>query len=120
MPISIIQNNGSAKSCILSVSALFQQGALYVILLTMIQPEVGTALVELSKSSIPTPEKSYDSVMSGRIIALHPEDMKLKSYLLHRIGYWRQFKDDLRVSNNQALIEIKDILGSSPDESTDT
>jgi hypothetical protein len=74
-------------------------------------PEPGIALVELIQryGGIKAPEKSYDSLMSGIILALNEVDAD-KKYMIDRIGHWRQFKDDLRLTDGLALIELKDIF----------
>ena len=90
------------------------------------EPEPGIALVKLipKYSGIKAPEKSYDSIMEGEIIKVgydakeygvdkEPKLVSTKAYLVGRIGYWRQFKDDLRLTDDYAFIEIRDILGTS-------
>jgi len=83
----------------------------------MIKPALGIVLVELPNSnygSVPFPEKSYDSVTYGTIVAVHPDD---DQSLLGKTEYHRLFKDDCRVKGDngekQALIEIADIMGTS-------
>lgn len=77
-------------------------------------PEPGIALVKLilPYSGIEAPKKSYDSIQEGTIIALHENDIKSKGYMVGKIGHWRQFKDDLRLKDNYALIELKDIFAT--------
>lgn len=74
-------------------------------------PEPGIALVKLIPPSIKVPAKTYDSIMEGEIVALHKED-KAKNYLLGKIGHWRQFKDDLRLKDDYAFVELRDIFGT--------
>lgn len=78
--------------------------------MTTYYPEPGIALVKLIPryGGIKAPEKSYDSLQSGTIISVHPDDSK--NYLVGTIGHWRQFKDDLRLPDGHALIELKDIF----------
>lgn len=86
----------------------------------VIEPEQGRVLVKLAVSeygAIPVPEKTYDSVTSGLIISINPKDSDY-SYLLGRKGYWRLYKDELRVGTlptgeKLALILISDIDGTS-------
>jgi hypothetical protein len=75
------------------------------------EPEPGIALVKLIPrySGIKAPEKSYDSIMEGTIIAINDAN-KDKNYMIGRVGHWRQFKDDLRLADNYAAIELKDIF----------
>lgn len=80
--------------------------------MNVIEPAVGTVLVRLSKGSIPTPEKSYDSVTNGEIIAVNPSDEQ-NAYLIGRTGYWAQFKDEVRVGDNMAFILVTDIRGTT-------
>lgn len=87
----------------------------------MIEPRTGAVLVELAASNygaIPLPEKSYDSITSGKIIAVSDEvSIPPLKEMIGKTGYWRLYKDDCRVEGpngeKQALIEIKDILGLS-------
>lgn len=88
-------------------------------MMIMIEPQTGVVLVELATSNygdIPMPEKSYDSITSGKIIAL-PEHNVTMQFKIGDIGYWRLYKDDCRVEGPKgeklALIEVKDILGVS-------
>lgn len=85
----------------------------------------GVILAKLSTSEygdIPVPEKDYDSITWGTVLAVHPEDETQYGYLLGRQAHWRKYKDDARIAGEKTLvlIEIKDILGSSYDERTDT
>lgn len=87
----------------------------------MITPQAGVVLVALSASNygaVPLTEKTtFDSITSGTIIAISPLDEKDLTFKVGDMGYWRQYKDDARVKGDkgekQALIEIKDILGTS-------
>lgn len=86
----------------------------------VITPEQGRVLVKLDTSEygeVPVPEKTYDSVTSGTILAINENDVDYQ-YLVGRKGYWRLYKDDLRVAKlptgeKLALILIKDIDGTS-------
>jgi len=80
--------------------------------MTNYSPEPGIALVKLipKYSGIKAPEKTYDSIMEGTIIKINKDD-ESKSYMIGKIGYWRQFKDDLRLTDGFAFIELKDIFG---------
>jgi hypothetical protein len=90
----------------------------------IIEPSEGVVLVELAGNFgvVTMTEKSYDSLTSGKVIAVNPND-KGNAYLLGRTEYHRAYKDDCRIPNHDdpklALIEVKDILGSSY-ESTDS
>ncbi len=90
----------------------------------IIEPTKGNILAKLSTSEygdIPVPEKDYDSITWGTVVATNEEDKEEYGYLLGRQAYWRRFKDDCRIADEKTLvlIEINDILGSSY-ESTDT
>lgn len=88
----------------------------------------GTALVSLGASNfgdVPVPEKSHDTITWGTIIKLNKEDEKQYGYLLNREGYWRAYKDDAKIDphvgqKKLCLIDIKDILGSSYEDTTST
>lgn len=85
------------------------------------EPFLGVVLAEipLSDSGTATVEKSYTSLSWAVVIKLHPDDVEKYGYLLNRRIHFRLYKDDCRVKNNnkrEALIEIKDILGSSYEE----
>lgn len=77
------------------------------------EPEPGNALVSLAPvfGSIPTTPKSYDSILKGVIVAVHPDDHK--DYLIGRTGHWARFKDDVRFEDNYAFVPLQDILGTS-------
>lgn len=92
----------------------------------VIEPEKGRVLVKLDTSEygdVPVPEKTYDSVVSGEIIKTSKYDKtwygkRKYKHLIGRKGYWRLYKDDLRVARlpsgeKLALILIKDIDGTS-------
>jgi hypothetical protein len=78
-------------------------------------PQPGNALVRLilDYGAIKVPTKSYDSIMRGKIIAINEDDTDNYIHIVGKIGHWRQFKDDLRLPENHAFIELKDILGTS-------
>jgi len=92
----------------------------------VIEPSVGTVLVKLAVSEhgdIPVPEKNHDSITNGTILAVHPDDKEKYGDLVGRTGYWRLYKDDLRIdarvgAEKLCLIEIKDILGSSYEDTS--
>lgn len=88
----------------------------------IIEPNEGVVLVELPTSewgNIPVPEKPHDSLTGGMIIAINPADSEKFGHWNGRMAHWRKYKDDARIKKNLALIEIKDILGTSY-ESTET
>lgn len=78
-------------------------------------------LVRLETSeygAIPVPEKTYDSVTSGIILSVNSNEESEYGYLIGRKGYWKLYKDDLRVGTlpsgeKLALIQINDIEGTS-------
>lgn len=78
----------------------------------------GTVLcrAESEFDNIPVPEKDYDSMTWGTILAVNKNDEADYGFLVGRQAHWRKFKDDCRVGKNDVLIEIKDILGSSYEE----
>lgn len=87
-----------------------------------IEPQTGRVLVELATSNygdIPMPEKSYDSITSGKIITVNTEDIVAGFQVdwVGRTGYWRLYKDDCRVEGPNgeklALIEVNDVMGLS-------
>lgn len=87
-----------------------------------IQPEPGNVVVKLPVSEygdIPVPEKQHDSLTWGTVVAISEAD-KDKAYLMGRTAYWRKYKDDARLGDNLCLIEIKDIMGSSFENTTGT
>lgn len=87
----------------------------------VIEPEEGRVLVRLDTSeygAIPVPEKTYDSVTSGVILSVNEKDKEKYDYLVGRKGYWKLYRDDLRVAvlptgEKLALILINDIDGTS-------
>jgi len=87
----------------------------------VIEPQEGRVLVRLETSeygAIPVPEKTYDSVTSGTILSVNEKDKDSYGYLVGKIGYWKLYKDDLRVGvlptgEKLALILINDIDGTS-------
>lgn len=91
----------------------------------IISPSAGVVLVELAPSNYGNfrlPEKTYDSITSGTVIAVPSDDEEHQAWV-GRTAYWRAYKDDCRVpaedGRKLALIEIKDILGTAY-VSTDT
>lgn len=78
-------------------------------------------LVRLDTSefgAIPVPEKTYDSVTKGIILSVNSKDENEYGYLVGKRGYWRLYKDELRVGElptgeKLALILINDIEGTS-------
>jgi hypothetical protein len=85
----------------------------------IIEPSDGVVLVELAASNygdFQLPEKSYDSISYGVIVAISPVPGLAKDWI-GRTAYWRMYKDDCRLTDDNdrklALIEIKDILGTS-------
>jgi co-chaperonin GroES (HSP10) len=84
--------------------------------MTKYVPEPGNALVRLipKYGGIKIPGKSYDTLRTGEILLV---GTKNKDYLIGTIGFWRDYKDDLRFENETlAFIELKDILGYSTKE----
>ena len=89
----------------------------------VIEPEQGRVLVKLGTSKygdVPVPEKSYDTVNEGEIVAVNPDDEELYSRLVGRTAFFRDYKDELRVGElptgeKLALILINDIEGTSPE-----
>jgi hypothetical protein len=81
----------------------------------VVAPEPGVAVVQLPTSEygdVPVLTKAHDSLTYGMLLAVNEADQKNKGYLVGRTVYFRKYKDDARLTGNQALIEIKDILGS--------
>lgn len=83
----------------------------------MIEPEVGILLIQLASSkygAISTDKKNYkDEPTFGKVIAVNPDDETNKRFM-GRTVYYRQFKDDCRTGDDKlALIEVKDVMGSS-------
>lgn len=84
----------------------------------------GRVLVKLGTSEygdIPVPPKDYDSITYGEIVGVCPEEKAEYGYLVGRTGHWRRYLDDMRVAvidggESLALIDIKDIMGTSHDE----
>lgn len=88
--------------------------------MTSIEPAEGVVLVELIKEfgDIPTPEKSHDSLTSGKIVSVNKADEDYNSRI-GQIAHWRKYVDDARLPGNLCFIDIKDIKGFSyaPDSS---
>jgi hypothetical protein len=89
----------------------------------IIEPSVGVTLVELASSNfgaVSTVEKKFDSITSGTVIAVHPDDKEKYGYLVGKIEHHREYKDDARVKGpngeKYAFIEIKDILGTHTED----
>lgn len=73
-------------------------------------------LVQLPESEhgdLPTVKKEHDSLTWGTVICVSLMDNERYGYLLGRTAHWRKYKDDARLGDNLALIEIGDILGTS-------
>ena len=82
----------------------------------VIEPMQSSVLVELigTYGNVPVGEK-YDTVPSGKIIAVNKEDPE-HAHLVGHTGYWNLFKDDCRIIGTKpilAFIETKHILGTS-------
>ena len=82
----------------------------------VIEPMPDSVLVELNGTfgNVPVGEK-YDTVPSGKIIAVNKEDPE-HAHLVGHTGYWNLFHDDCRIIGTKpilAFIEIKHILGTS-------
>lgn len=82
-----------------------------------IEPEAGVVLVTFPQA-LPTIIKDHDSLTHALVIKINKED-SAKEYLLGRTIYFRRYKDDARISNTHALIDITDIMGTSY-ENTDS
>jgi len=90
----------------------------------VIEPAKGRVLVKLGASAygeIPVPPKDYDSITYGLIVKVSEEDEKEYGNWVKKIGYWRKYKDDMRVEvieggDSLALIDIIDIMGTSYEE----
>lgn len=90
----------------------------------VIEPAKGRLLVKLGASpygDIPVPPKDYDSVTYGTIIKLHPDDMKEYGHWIGRVGYFKLYMDDLKVTDELggdklSLIAIDKIDGTSYEE----
>lgn len=81
-----------------------------ILMSSAIKPEQGIVVVEFPMV-LPTVVKDHDSLTYGKVIAVNEKDVD-KAYLLGKTAYWRKYKDDARIDNDHALIEIKDIMGS--------
>lgn len=87
----------------------------------IIEPEPGNVLVQLPESEhgdLPVVKKEHDSLTWGTVIFVNVTDSEHYGYLLGRVAHWRKYKDDARLGGNLALIEIRDILGTSYDTSS--
>ncbi len=82
------------------------------------EPSAGAILVRLDSGAIPAPEKQHDTVTSGQVIAINPSDANVYAVWVGRDAHWRGYKDDCRLPNKLALIEIKDVLGTTYDDDT--
>lgn len=90
----------------------------------VIEPAKGRVLVKLGASNygdIPVPPKDYDSITYGLIVRVNEQDKEEYGAWVNKIGYWRQFKDDMRVEVSEggeslALVDINDIMGTSYEE----
>lgn len=90
----------------------------------VIEPTKGRVLVKLGASNygdIPVPPKDYDSITYGLIIKVNELDKEQCGEWLNKIGYWRQYKDDMKVEVTEggeslALIDINDVMGISHEE----
>jgi hypothetical protein len=90
----------------------------------VIEPAKGRVLVKLGASlygDIPVPPKDYDSSTYGLIIKVNPEDEKEYGKWVGRIGYWKLYKDDLKISDELggdkiAVIPISDVDSTSYEE----
>ena len=97
------------------------------------KPQPGIALVKLIPrySGIQAPEKKWDSITQGEIIAVGDDHdatymgidaiymgipILKYEYLVGKIGYWEEFKDSVRLQDNYAFIKISDIVGTSDKE----
>lgn len=85
--------------------------------MSRVEPEPGNVVVKLPEA-LPTVVKDHDSLTYGVVISVSPTD-KDKQYLLGKVAYWRKYKDDARIDNQHALIEIKDIMGHESTSSRD-
>lgn len=84
----------------------------------VIEPQPEVLLIELAASNhgdLPIGEQ-YNEITQGVVIKINPEDKEFHGKLLNRTVYFRQFKGDCQIFHDKkklALIELKDILGSS-------
>jgi len=86
----------------------------------IVEPSVGTVLVELAASNfgaVSTVEKKFDSITSGTIIAVNDADKDKYGIWIGRTGHWEEYKDSCRLKlstgEKGALIQIKDVAGTS-------
>ena len=89
----------------------------------IIEPTKGTVLVELGTSEwgdIPVPEKAHDSLTWGKVVAVNESETKEYGWMVGRNAHWRKYKDDARVDRTSCFIEIKDILGTSYENTAST
>lgn len=87
----------------------------------MLEPSIGYVLVKLANSnfgSVSTVEKKFDSITSGKILAVYPretDDEAKLSFWIGRMGYWEDYKDSCRVKlpdgSKGAFIKIDDVAG---------
>lgn len=86
------------------------------------EPFKGVVLVELlgEFGNIPTVVKEHTTLTSGTIIAVNKADEEEYGFLVGRTAYWRKYKDDARIGKNGCFIDIKDILGSSYEDTSGT
>lgn len=87
------------------------------------EPTKGNILVELSASEwgdIPVPEKSHDSLTYGKVISVSKSEVEKNDWLVGRTAYWRKYRDDARIGENMCFIEVKDIMGTSYENTAST
>ena len=90
----------------------------------VIEPTEGRILVQLNASKygdVPVPEKTYDTVNEGVVIAINPNDKEWYSWMVGRTAHFRDYKDELRVATTAdgkklAIILISDVDGTSYEE----
>ena len=87
----------------------------------VIEPAKGRVLVKLGASDygdIPVPPKDFDSSSYGVIVKVNPEDEHDYGHWVGRVGYWKKFKDDLRLPEEDKLVlmPINDVDGTSYEE----
>ncbi len=87
----------------------------------VIEPTKGRILVKLDASkygNVPVPEKTYDTVNSGEVVKIHPDDLKEYQDWIGKAVFFRDYMDDLRVAvladgEKLALIKIDNVEGTS-------
>jgi hypothetical protein len=82
------------------------------------EPQVDTVLVKLAVGDIPAPEKQHDTYTSGKIVAVNKLEFEEWQSRIGQTAHWIGYKDDCRLPNKMAFIQMKDILGFSYEDDT--